>query len=261
MRALGIAATGMAAQQNRVEVISHNIANLSTTAFDPRRAEFTDLMYQQLERPGSLSSDQGTMLPTGIQVGLGVRPVAVSVMHSQGTLQQTGGDLDVAINGKGYLEVEMPDGTSSFTRDGSLERSATGELVTSQGYKVIPQMTIPTDATKVSINGNGEVHAFFTNNPKGQLLGKLTLSTFVNEKGLEAMGDNLYKQTDASGDPQTGDAGTEDRGFLKQGYLEASAVNVVYELTQLIEAQRGYEMNSKVMTATDQMMGTNAQIR
>lgn len=260
MRSLGIAAGGMFAQQTNVEVIANNIANLSTTAYSPRRAEFVDLMYQQEQRAGAPSSDQGTQLPAGIQVGLGVRPVAISMMPQQGSFKQTNGDLDLAIDGRGYFEVQMPDGKAAFTRDGSFKRSATGQIVTSDGYPVSPSITIPADAKKVTVNPNGEVYAFFGNNSTGQLLGKLTLNTFINERGLEAIGSNLFLTTPASGDAQTGDAGVDDRGLIKSGYLEASSVNVVYELTQLIEAQRGYEMNSKVMTAADGMMQSDTQI-
>ncbi len=261
MRSLGIAAGGMVAQQTRVEVIANNIANLSTTAYNPRRAEFTDLMYQQLERPGAASSDQGTALPAGIQIGLGVKPAAVSILPQQGALQQTNGDLDVAIDGKGFMEVQLPDGRAAYTRDGSLKRSSTGQLVNSEGYPVVPNITLPTGANKVSINASGEVYAHFSNNVNGQLLGKITLTSFINEKGMEPIGGNLFLATAASGDAQTGDAGLEDRGSFKQGYLEASSVNVVYEMTQLIEAQRGYEMNSKVISAADQMMNADTQIR
>lgn len=261
MRALSIAASGMYAQQTRVDVISNNIANMSTTAYDARRAEFADLMYQQLERPGAISSDQGTVLPTGIQIGLGTRPVAVSVLHKQGNLIQTEGDLDVAIQGDGYFEIQMPDGSSSYTRDGSFKRTAEGMIVTNEGYPLVPNITIPQDTKQVSINPNGEVFAYFSNATAGQLLGTITLSTFVNQKGLEAIGDNKFVVTDASGEAQTGAAGLDGRGTLQHHYLESSSVDIVQQLTFLIEAQRGYEMNAKVITATDQMMSTNSQIR
>lgn len=261
MRALTIAASGMSAQQTRVDVISNNIANMSTTAYDARRAEFADLMYQQLERPGSVSSDQGTILPTGVQIGLGVRPVAVSTMHKQGALTQTNGELDLAIQGEGYFEVQLPDGRSAYTRDGSFKRSAEGLVVTSEGYPVIPNITIPESTRQITINPNGEVYSFDSTNQSGQLVGTLTLSNFMNIKGLEAIGDNKFIVTDASGQPQTGATGTDGRGTLRHQYLEQSSVNIVEQLTFLIEAQRGYEMNAKVITASDQMMSTTSQIR
>lgn len=261
MRALNIAASGMQAQQTRVDVISNNIANMSTTAYDARRAEFADLMYQQLERPGSISSDQGTVLPTGVQIGLGVRPVAVSMLPKQGTLTQTNGELDVAIEGEGYFEVQLPDGRSAYTRDGSFKRSAEGLVVTNEGYPVVPNITLPQNARQITINPNGEVYAFDSTNTSGQLVGTITLSSFVNQKGLEAIGDNKFLVTDASGQPQTGATGVDGRGTLRHQYLESSSVNIVEQLTFLIEAQRGYEMNAKIITASDQMMSTNSQIR
>lgn len=261
MRSLGIAASGMQAQQTRVNVISNNIANMSTTAYNARRAEFADLMYQQLERPGAISSDQGTQLPTGVQIGLGVRTVAVSINHQQGNLTETGGDLDMAIEGNGYFEVELPDGRSAYTRDGSFKRSAEGQIVTNEGYLLIPNITIPPEARSISINPNGEVYAAFGDQVQAQLLGTLTLTSFVNEKGLEAIGDNKFIETEASGQPITGFPGIEGRGVIQHRYLEASSANIVEQLTYLIEAQRGYEMNAKVITASDQMMSTTAQLR
>jgi flagellar basal-body rod protein FlgG len=261
MRALGIAASGMHAQQTRVDVISNNIANMSTTAYDARRAEFADLMYQKLERPGSVSSDQGTQLPTGIQIGHGVRTAAVSMQPKQGNLIETGGELDMAIEGDGYFEVTLPDGRSSYTRDGTFKRSAEGLVVTNEGYPLVPNVTIPEGTRSISMNPNGEIYAHFDTATGGQLLGTITLSTFVNEKGLEAIGDNKYVQTDASGPPVTGAANTEGRGSIHHHYVEASSANIVEQLTFLIEAQRGYEMNAKVITASDQMMSTTSQIR
>ncbi len=261
MRALKIAATGMTAQQMRVEVISNNLANMSTTAYNTRRAEFADLHYQQLQKPGSISASDGTVVPTGVQLGLGVKPVAVSVNLSQGSLTQTNGDLDMAIEGRGYLEVLLPSGESGYTRDGGLKRSAEGQIVTSDGYPVVPDITIPEDATSLSINGDGEVYAYFADRPEAQLLGQFTLAMFANERGLEAMGNNLFRQTEASGAPIVADPGTEGLGTLRQGYLEDSSVDAVREVTDLIEAQRAYELNAKVITAADQMMATNSQIR
>lgn len=261
MRALKIAATGMTAQQMRVEVISNNLANMSTTAYNTRRAEFADLHYQQVQRPGSINASDGTVVPTGVQLGLGVKPVAVSVNLAQGSLTQTNGDLDLAIEGRGYLEVTLPSGDSAFTRDGGLKRSAEGQIVTSDGYPVVPDITIPEDATSLSINADGEVYAYFSDRPEAELLGQFTLALFANERGLEAMGNNLFRETEASGAPITGDPGMEGLGTLRQGYLEDSSVDAVREVTDLIEAQRAYELNAKVITAADQMMATNSQIR
>lgn len=261
MRALGIAASGMQAQQTRVDVISNNIANMSTTAYDARRAEFADLMYQQMSRPGAISSDQGTQLPTGVQIGHGVRTVAVSMNPQQGNLIQSGGELDIAIEGEGYFEVTLPNGRSSYTRDGSFKRSSEGLVVSNEGYPLVPNITIPQGTRSISINPNGEVYANFDTQTAGQLLGTLTLSTFVNEKGLESIGDNKFLESAASGQPLTGAAGIDSRGTIRQNYLEASSANIVEQLTFLIEAQRGYEMNAKVITASDQMMSTTSQIR
>jgi len=261
MRALMIAATGMAAQQMRVEVISNNLANMNTTAYNTRRAEFADLHYQQIERAGAITSTDGTVLPTGVQLGLGVRPAAISMNVSQGALAATGGELDLAIDGKGYLEVTTPTGTSAYTRDGSLKRTGDGLIVTSNGNVVAPEVTIPNDAVSVTINNSGEVYAHFKNQVAPQLLGQLSLTGFANESGLQSMGDNLFQETTASGPPLTGTAGADGLGTFRQGYLEGSSVDAVKEITELIEAQRGYELNAKVITAADQMLGATTQIR
>jgi len=261
MRALQIAATGMSAQQMRVEVISNNLANMSTTGYNARRAEFADLHYQQVTPPGAVNASDGTIVPTGVQMGLGVRPAAVSVNVAQGTLSQTGGDLDLAIEGSGYLEVTMPSGQSAYTRDGALKRSADGQIVTSDGYAVAPGITIPPDARTISINASGEVYAYFANQTDPQLLGQLTLAGFTNEKGLQATGSNLFVETSASGPAQVTTPGQNGLGTVRQGYLEESSVDAVREITDLIEAQRGYEMNAKVITAADQMLGATTQIR
>ncbi|MCX7890201.1 MAG: flagellar basal-body rod protein FlgG [Rhodobacteraceae bacterium] len=261
MRALQIAATGMSAQQMRVEVISNNLANMSTTGYNARRAEFADLHYQQMTRPGTVSAADGSMVPTGIQLGLGVRPAAVTVMLAQGSLSNTGGDLDIAIEGLGYLEVALPSGISAYTRDGALKRSADGLIVTSEGYPVMPEITIPPEARAISINADGEVHAYFSDQVQPQLLGQFTLAGFANEKGLEATGSNLFLETAASGPPAVGVPGQGGLGTLRQGFLEDSSVDPVREITELIEAQRGYELNAKVITAADQMLGATTQIR
>lgn len=261
MRALSIAATGMAAQQTRVEVISNNLANMNTTGYNARRAEFADLHYQQVTRAGAINSATGAIVPAGVQLGLGVRPTAVTMEVAQGSLGQTGGDLDVAIEGRGYLEVTLPSGNSAYTRDGALKRTGDGLLVTSDGHPVVPDITIPDDTRSISINPEGEIYAYFIDRVEPELLGQLSLVNFTNEKGLEALGSNLYAETGASGTPLVGFPGEDGLGFFRQGYLEDSSVDAVREITELIEAQRGYEMNAKVITAADQMMSATTQIR
>ncbi|MEM9197146.1 MAG: flagellar basal-body rod protein FlgG [Pseudomonadota bacterium] len=261
MRALVIAASGMQSQQMRVEVISNNLANMSTTAYNARRAEFADLHYQQIERAGTVNALTGVVLPAGVQLGLGVRPAAVSMNVQQGAVIATGGDLDLAIEGEGYLEIELPSGQTAYTRDGALKRGPDGQIVTSDGFPVIPDITIPEDARDIAITAEGEVYASFDDAVEAQLLGRLTLATFANQMGLEAIGGNLYLETPASGQPNPGDPGTDGRGTFRQGYLEESSVDAVREITELIEAQRGYELNAKVITAADQMLGATTQIR
>ncbi|PKP69758.1 MAG: flagellar basal-body rod protein FlgG [Alphaproteobacteria bacterium HGW-Alphaproteobacteria-4] len=261
MRALQIAATGMSAQQMRVEVISNNLANMSTTGYNARRAEFADLHYQQLTRPGTITANDGTVVPTGVQMGLGVRPSAVTVNLAQGTLSASGGDLDIAIDGAGYLEVTMPSGASGYTRDGALKRSPDGEIVTSDGYPVAPGITIPADASTLAINAAGEVYAYFADRIQPELLGQFSLANFSNDKGLEAIGSNLFLETSGSGAPQISNPGEDGVGTLRQGYLEESSVDPVREITELIKAQRGYELNAKVITAADQMLAATTQVR
>lgn len=261
MRALKIAATGMLAQQMRVEVISNNLANMSTTGYNARRAEFADLHYQQATRAGTINAADGTVLPTGVQLGLGVRAASVSVQLEQGSVSATGGDLDMAIEGDGYFEVTLPSGISGYTRDGGLKRSAEGLIVNSEGYGVVPDITLPDDATSISINAEGEVYAYFKDRVEPELLGQFTLATFTNPKGMEAIGSNLFLETAASGPAIVGSPGDDGLGVLRQGYLEASSVDAVREVTELIEAQRGYELNAKVISAADQMLGATTQIR
>jgi flagellar basal-body rod protein FlgG len=261
MKALQIAATGMSAQAMRVDVVSNNLANMSTTAYNARRADFADLHYQQLSRPGTVAAEDGTLLPTGIQLGLGVRAAAVSVVLAQGSLSQTGGDLDVAIEGRGYLEVTLPSGGTAYTRDGALKRTGDGLIVTADGFQVSPGITIPADARSLSVNAAGEVFAYFNDRVEPELLGQLTLTGFTNEKGLEAMGSNLYRETEASGPATPGVPGVDGLGTLRQGYLEESSVDAVREVTELIKAQRGYELNAKVITAADQMLSATTQVR
>ena len=251
----------MSAQQTRVEVVSNNLANMSTTGFNARRAEFADLHYQQATRAGTIAAADGTVLPAGVQLGLGVRPTAVSVVLSQGAATATGGDLDLAIEGRGYLEVTLPSGAAGYTRDGGLKRGPDGLIVTSDGYEVAPGITIPDDARSITINAEGQVFAFFADQVEAQEIGQLTLAGFPNARGLEAMGSNLFLETAASGPPLVGTPGQDGLGTLRQGYLEDSSVDAVREVTELIEAQRGYELNAKVVTAADQMLGATVQVR
>lgn len=261
MNALQIAASGMSAQQMRVDVVAHNLANMSTTGYNPRRADFADLHYQQVARPGTVSAQDGSILPTGVQMGMGVRPSSVSIVLGQGALAATGGSLDVAIEGKGYLEVTLPSGATGYTRDGALQRTAEGLIVTNDGYQVSPGITIPADAKSVTINAEGEVWVSFANQIQPTQLGQLSLTGFTNDKGLEAIGSNLFIETPASGPPNTGTAGLDGLGTLRQGYLEESTVDSVREVTELIKAQRGYELNAKVITAADQMLSATTQVR
>ncbi|MEL6217009.1 MAG: flagellar basal-body rod protein FlgG [Pseudomonadota bacterium] len=261
MQALKIAATGMAAQQMRVTVTANNISNMSTTAYNARRAEFADLHYQQLRTPGAITASTGEILPSGVQLGLGVRPSAVSMEVRQGASRQTGGELDIVIEGAGYFEIELPSGESAYTRDGAFKVTADGEVVTSEGFPLVPAITVPEDAREVVINADGTVFARFENQVDVQQIGDITLAGFINEKGLEALGDNLFRETAASGPPVVGDPGTDGRGLVRQGYLEDSSVDVVSEITELIEAQRGYELNSQVLKAADEMLSTTSRLR
>ena len=261
MQALKTAATGMHAQQMRVDVISNNLANMSTTGYNARRAEFADLHYRQITRPGTISASDGSVLPTGVQLGLGVRSAAVTVELAQGSLGATGGDLDIAIEGEGYFEVILPSGESGYTRDGAFKRSAEGLVVTSEGLQLAPGITLPDDARSISINADGEVWAYFVDQIQPQQLGNLSLVDFANPKGLEAIGGNLFLESNASGPPIVGAPGIDGLGTLRQGYLEDSSVEAVREITELIEAQRGYELNAKVISAADQMLGAMTQVR
>ena len=261
MKSLHIAATGMSAQQMRVDTIANNLANMSTTGYNARRADFADLHYQQFARPGTISAADGTVFPTGVQAGLGVRPSAVTMQIQQGASSFTGGDLDVAIEGRGWLEVTMPDGQAAYTRDGGLKRTGDGLIVTSDGHEVAPGIVIPNDVRALSINAQGELYGYFAGQVQPQRLGQFTLAGFANEKGLEAIGSNLFLETEASGPANPGVPGNDGLGTLRQGYLEESSVDPVREMTELIKAQRGYELNSKVITAADQMMAATTQVR
>ena len=254
MRALSIAATGMLAQQTNVEVIANNLANMNTTSYKTQRAEFQDLLYQNIERPGSAIADTGAVLPSGIQIGVGVRTGATYRITGQGNLASTNNPYDIAINGKGYLHITMPDGTDAYTRDGALALSPDGQLVTGGGYVVAPGISIPNDAVSVTINNVGQVQALVAGQTAPQTLGQLELARFPNEGGLQAGGNNLFTETPASGAVITGLPGSPGFGTLQQGFIETSNVNAVQEITDLITAQRAYEMNSKVISAADEML-------
>jgi flagellar basal-body rod protein FlgG len=261
MRSLNIAATGMLAQQLNVEVISNNIANMNTTGFKRQRAEFQDLLYQDQERVGSASSDTGTIVPAGIQVGVGVKTAAVYRITEQGNLVSTNNNYDIAVQGKGFFAVTLPNGDTAYTRAGSFQLSPQGTIVTTDGYTVAPGLTIPNNAISVTINPSGEVLAKVQGSVAPQNVGQFTLTNFSNEAGLDPMGDNLFLETPASGPAIGGTPGTPGFGTILQGFLETSNVNVVQEITNLITAQRAYEMNSKVIEASDEMMRSLTQLR
>ncbi|EPY02098.1 flagellar basal-body rod protein FlgG [Magnetospirillum fulvum] len=261
MRSLNIAATGMLAQQTNVEVISNNIANMNTTAYTRRRPEFSDLLYQNLRRVGSQSSDTGTIVPTGVQLGLGVKTTAVYRITEHGSVQSTDNSLDIAIQGKGYFQIKLPSGETAYTRDGSFQLSPDGIIVTHEGYTVQPQITVPPDAVSVTVDSTGQVIIKQDGQVSSSVKGQLTLANFANDAGLEARGDNLFMETPASGQPIVQTPGKPGFGSVLQGYLETSNVNVVSEVTNLIGAQRAYEMNSKVIQASDQMLSTINQMK
>ncbi len=261
MRSLDIAGTGMQAQQTNVEVISNNIANMTTTGFKRRRAEFQDLIYQNLRRVGSSSSDNGSVLPAGAQVGLGVKTAAIYRISEQGNLQQTSNSLDLAVQGNGYFQVLLPSGETAYTRDGTFGLSPAGEIVTADGYVVQPGITIPSNAANVTINPAGVVQVTVSGQTVPQTVGTLQLAIFPNEAGLDAQGDNLFVQSAASGNAVTGNPGLPGFGTVMQGFIETSNVNVVSEITSLITAQRAYEMNSRVITTSDQMLSTLTNLR
>ncbi|AMN52765.1 MULTISPECIES: flagellar basal-body rod protein FlgG [Stappiaceae] len=260
MKALHIAATGMKAQELNVEVISNNVANMRTTGFKKQRADFQDLLYQNLRRMGTETSDSGTIVPTGIQIGSGVKIAATGRIMSQGSLEQTGKELDLAIRGEGFFQIDMPDGTTAYTRDGSFERDANGQLVTIDGYSVNPGITIPQTVKDVTISNTGVVQGVDQGGNTVQL-GQIQLARFVNKAGLEAIGDNLYLETDASGAPDTSNPGDESYGTVQQYFLEMANVDAVTEIADLISAQRAYEMNSQIIQAADEMYSTTTNLR
>ncbi|HYD74402.1 MAG TPA: flagellar basal-body rod protein FlgG [Candidatus Binatia bacterium] len=261
MRALSIAASGMQAQQLNVDVISHNIANMNTTSYKRQRAEFQDMLYQNYERPGSTSSASGAILPLGIQIGVGVRADAVGRMTEQGGIAASGNPYDIAIDGRGYFQVTLPSGQTGYTRAGNFAVNAEGQLVTADGYQIEPSITVPQEATAIQITRDGIVEVTTANSPDPQQIGQLEIASFINPAGLEAIGDNMYLETPASGAATTATPGSPGLGTVMQGYLELSNVNAVEEISALIVAQRAYEMNARVITAADEMLQSTTQLR
>jgi len=259
IRSLWIAKTGLEAQQTQMDVISNNLANVSTNGFKRSRAVFEDLLYQNLRQPGAQSSQQ-TQIPSGLQIGTGVRPIATERIHTQGNLQQTSNLLDLAIQGAGFFQVLQPDGTTAYTRDGALQTDSQGQIVTSNGYVVQPAITIPANATSVTIGLDGVVSITQSGVSAPVQVGSLQLATFINPSGLQSMGQNLYMETASSGTPSTNVPGTNGTGTVSQGYVETSNVNVVEELVNMIQTQRAYEINSKAITVSDQMLQKLSQM-
>ena len=259
IRSLWISKTGMDAQQTQMDVISNNLANVSTSGFKRSRAVFEDLLYQTLRQPGAQSSQQ-TQLPSGLQLGTGVRPVATERIFTQGNLQQTSNDKDVAIQGAGFLQVLLPDGTTAYTRDGTMQMDNQGQLVTSSGFVIQPAITIPAGAQSLTVGRDGTVSVTLQGSAAPTQVGALQLATFINPAGLESKGENLYVETGASGTASTNTPGTNGAGLLTQGYVETSNVNVVEELVNMIQTQRAYEINSKAISTSDQMLARLTQL-
>ncbi|MBP7712416.1 MAG: flagellar basal-body rod protein FlgG [Gammaproteobacteria bacterium] len=251
--ALWIAKTGLDAQQTQMAVITNNLANVNTTGFKRGRAVFADLLYQTVRQPGAQSS-QDSQLPSGLMLGTGVRSVATEKLFTQGNIVQTGNQLDLAVNGRGFFQILLPDGTRAYSRDGSFQLSANGELVNSNGYALDPGITIPEQTQSVTIGADGTVSVLVSGESSPTEVGQLQLADFINPAGLQPMGENLFLETAASGDPQAGTPGEDGVGTLVQGSLESSNVNVVEELVNMIETQRAYEMNSKAIATTDEML-------
>jgi flagellar basal-body rod protein FlgG len=260
MRALYTAATGMAAQELSVQVISNNIANLRTTGYKKQRAAFQDLIYDHVRRVGAQASDQNTIMPMGIDLGGGVKTVGTPRMMTQGTLSPTGNDLDIAVRGEGFFKILMPDGTFTYTRDGSFQMDNQGRIVNAQGNLVQPTITIPQNASGLTINAQGQVSVTLPGQTASTNIGQIGLTRFINKAGLMPVGDNLFQETPASGQPQDGIANTDGYGDMQQSNLEQANVEVVSEISDLIAAQRAYEMNSKVISAADQMMQSTANL-
>ena len=259
IRSLWISKTGLDAQQTQMDVISNNLANVSTNGFKRSRAVFEDLLYQTLRQPGAQSSQQ-TQLPSGLQLGTGVRPVATERIFTQGNPQQTNNDKDVAINGDGFFQVLLPDGTTAYTRDGSFQTDSQGQLVTSSGYPIQPAITVPPGTQKLTIGVDGTVSATLQGVAAPTQIGTLQVATFINNAGLESRGENLYMETASSGTPNPNTPGTNGAGTVTQGYVETSNVNVVEELVNMIQTQRAYEINSKAITTSDQMLAKLSQM-
>lgn len=259
IRSLWIAKTGLEAQQTNMDVISNNLANVSTTAFKRQRAMFEDLHYQTLRQPGAQSSEQ-TTIPTGLQLGTGVRPVATQRIHSQGNLSQTNNAHEVAIEGQGFFQVQMPDGTLAYTRDGSFQQDQNGQMVTASGYTLMPGITLPAEADKLTIGVDGMVSVTVPGQTPPVVVGQISLVTFTNDAGLESIGENLYRETQSSGAPNESTPGLNGAGKLKQGYIEGSNVNVAEELVNMIQTQRAYEVNSKAVSTSDQMLQRLTQL-
>lgn len=260
MQALYIASTGMMAQERNVEVISNNIANMRTTGFKRQRAEFQDLLYQEYRRAGGQTSD-GTQLPVGVEIGSGVRTAATPRIMSQGNVVPTEKELDLAIQGEGFFMIQLPDGRTAYTRDGSFERDSTGQLVNVNGYVVQPGIVIPENANSIQISRDGTVEAFIGNAAAPTQLGQIQLARFVNKGGLESIGDNNFVETAASGPAQVGTADSENMGIMMQKYLEMANVNAVTEIADMIAAQRAYEMNARVISGADEMLSATSQLR
>ncbi len=259
IRSLWIARTGLDAQQTSLDVIANNLANVSTNGFKRARPVFEDLLYQTLRQPGAQSS-QSTQIPSGLQLGTGVQPVSTARNFTQGSLQQTGNDLDVAINGAGFFQILLPDGTTAYTRDGSFQKDNQGQIVTSSGYPVQPAVTIPSNALTVTISNDGIVSITQPGTSATTQVGTLQLATFINNGGLQAVGENLYLETASSGTPTPGTPGSNGAGILNQRYVETSNVNVAEELVTMIQTQRAYELNSKVVSTSDQMLARLTQL-
>ena len=259
IRSLWISKTGMDAQQTQMDVTANNLANVSTTGFKKSRAVFEDLLYQTIRQPGAQSSQQ-TQLPSGLQIGTGVKPVATERLFTQGNLQQTSNPLDIAIQGNGFFQVQMPDGSAAYTRDGSFQVNAQGQLVTASGFAVQPAITVPANVLSLSVSRDGVVSVTRAGQAAATQLGTIQLTSFVNPAGLQSMGENLYTETAASGTPGTNAPGTNGMGLLSQGYVETSNVNVVEELVGMIQTQRAYEINSKAIQTSDQMLQKLSQL-
>jgi flagellar basal-body rod protein FlgG len=259
IRSLWIARTGMDAHQTQLDVITNNLANVSTNGFKRARAVFEDLLYQTMRQPGALNTQQNT-IPSGLQIGTGVRPVATQRIHTQGNLQQSSNSLDVAVQGEGFFQIQMPDGTLAYTRDGAFQKDAQGVMVTSSGFPVQPQITIPPDAVSLTIGRDGVVSALQAGQAAPTQIGQLQLATFVNTGGLQSVGENLFVETASSGTPTPNTPGTNGAGLLNQGFVETSNVNVVEELVNMIQTQRAYEINSRAIQTSDEMLARLTQL-